>query len=61
MCGVAYENGKFDGVQACIDFIKSLPEEEMNFVPSRALVGMIRAHFENWIKDRNIEVNNDED
>lgn len=23
-----YERGKFDGVQACIDFIKSLPEAE---------------------------------
>lgn len=42
----AYAEGVKEGIRMAVNFIDSLPEEEMEHVPPRALVRMIRLQIE---------------
>lgn len=42
----AYAEGVKEGIRMAVEFIDSLPEEEMEHVPQRALVRMIRLQIE---------------
>ena len=42
----SYAEGVKEGIRMAVEFIDSLPEEEMEHVPQRALVRMIRLQIE---------------
>lgn len=47
----SYAEGVKEGIRMAVEFIDSLPEEEMEHVPQRALVRMIRLQIERLIEN----------
>ena len=47
----AYAEGVKEGIRMAVNFIDSLPEEQMRHVPQRALVRMIRLQIERLIEN----------
>ena len=52
----AYKAGFADGIKRVVNFLESLPENELQHVPQKILVKMIKHQVENMKPEPEIEV-----
>ena len=51
MNGNHYQTGLIAGIEICIDFLNTLPEEDLHKVPAKFLIQMIKIKVEGFKKE----------